>query len=712
MANLIGHSVGRYQIIEQLGRGGMATVYKAFDSRLERDVAIKFIRSDVVSDESFLIRFEREAKALAKLSNPHIVKVLDYGDYENMPYLVMEFIPGDTLKKKLGKPIHWKEAAKMLAPIAKTLDYIHKNNIIHRDVKPSNFLVGQGGELMLSDFGIAKMVDRKEDVQLTGTGVGIGTPEYMAPEQGLGSQIDGRADIYALGIVFYEMLTGRTPYQADTPMAVMYKQISEPLPPPAAYAPDLPEFVEKVLIKALAKKPEDRYQSMAEFAKALEGLVQKPVQEQPPTADFQSEPTRMAYPTQQRPAVTPTPPPASAQPYQQAQPYRQNQAPAVKEKKSSRGWITCGVILVIVLCLGTGIFALLGGFGAISSMFAAEPQGLEVHLNIPSPVSVGNEFEILVESRNTGSKDITISEIQLPKDIFGAAINTRIVPSPLGENEYTNTVGYEFGTSLAPGESSSTRFVFEPLLSGDYSGEVIVKVGNQEKATAFSLVIEEQAISSATNPADTPVPQPTSTSVEASPTNAQQSPTLTPVSGLNLLRSDDFSDSTSGWFTGTDSDGVYEYRNGEYWVTVNPEGRIVWVYLGESAANVKLSINTRVEASGENSGYGLICRYVDEENFYGFEISEDGYYTIWKRVNDEYIYLQEWEYWPNYPAVGQTAEMSITCLEDQLTLSINGELISEVTDSTFTSGDLGLFVSTYDYGNVTIAFDNFKAYYR
>ena len=304
MSNLIGHSVGRYQIIEQLGRGGMATVYKAFDSRLERDVAIKFIRADVVSDETFLIRFEREAKALASLSNPHIVKVLDYGDYENMPYLVMEFIPGDTLKKKLGIPMHWKEASAMLAPIAKTLEYIHKNNIIHRDVKPSNFLVNQGGELMLSDFGIAKMVDRKEDVELTGTGVGIGTPEYMAPEQGLGSQIDGRADIYALGIVFYEMLTGRTPYQADTPMAVMYKQISEPLPSPSGFAPGLPEFVEKILYKALAKKPEDRYQSMGDFAKALEGLAHR--QEQP-APEWQSEPTRMAYPTQQRPRPHPDP---------------------------------------------------------------------------------------------------------------------------------------------------------------------------------------------------------------------------------------------------------------------------------------------------------------------------------------------------------------------------------------------------------------------
>lgn len=216
MAGLVGESLGRYQITAQLGTGGMATVYKAYDTRLERYVAIKVIRSEHKQDEGFLKRFEREAKTLAQLSHPNIVKVLDYGEYEGAPYLVMEYVGGGTLKKK-GVRRQWIEVARLLAPMARALEYAHQHNIIHRDVKPANFLLTETGAPMLSDFGIAKILESEETSQLTGTGVGISTPAYMAPEQGSGKGVDKRADIYSLGVVFYEMVTGQTPYQADTP---------------------------------------------------------------------------------------------------------------------------------------------------------------------------------------------------------------------------------------------------------------------------------------------------------------------------------------------------------------------------------------------------------------------------------------------------------------------------------------------------------------
>jgi len=274
MVILIGQSLGRYHILEQLGEGGMATVYKAYDTRLERDVAIKIIRRGAFPPEQLdrvLKRFEREAKALAKLSQPNIVKVLDFGDYQGSPYLVMEYLPGGTLKPRLGKPIPWREAARLLLPIAHALQFAHGQNIIHRDVKPSNILITQSGEPMLSDFGIAKILESEEATALTGTGVGVGTPEYMAPEQWAG-KVMPHSDIYSLGVIFYEMVTGRKPYIADTPPAILLKQATEPLPRPIQYVPDLPEGVEKVLLKALAKKFEDRYQSMGEFALALERL--------------------------------------------------------------------------------------------------------------------------------------------------------------------------------------------------------------------------------------------------------------------------------------------------------------------------------------------------------------------------------------------------------------------------------------------------------
>ena len=278
MTNLIGQSLGRYHILEKLGEGGMATVYKAYDTRLEADVAVKVIRTDKFTPEVLaraLKRFEREAKALARLTHPNIVKVSDYGEYEGSPYLVMPYLPGGNLKAFLKQRGHllWQEAVKLLLPIAEALDYAHSQNVIHRDVKPSNILLTERGQPMLTDFGVAKVLEEEATIALTGTGMGVGTPEYMAPEQFQGKAIDGRADIYSLGIVFFETLTGRKPYQADTPAAVIWMQASEPLPRPKQFAPDLPGAVEKVLLKALAKKPEDRYQSMGEFAAALEGMT-------------------------------------------------------------------------------------------------------------------------------------------------------------------------------------------------------------------------------------------------------------------------------------------------------------------------------------------------------------------------------------------------------------------------------------------------------
>ena len=275
MSNLIGQALGRYQILEQLGEGGMATVYKAYDTRLERFVAIKVIRTDQFAPSmlgEMLKRFEREAKALAKLSHPNIVHVHDYGEHEGAPYLVMEYLPSGTLKQSGGAPVPWQQALHILLPIAQALAYAHEHNVIHRDIKPANILLTENGLPMLSDFGIAKILESNAGGTLTGTGMSIGTPEYMAPEQWTG-QSSPQSDIYSLAVVLYELLTGRKPYTGDTPVGIMLKQVNEPLPRPTQFVPDLPEGVENVLIKALEKRPEDRYQSMSEFASALEALA-------------------------------------------------------------------------------------------------------------------------------------------------------------------------------------------------------------------------------------------------------------------------------------------------------------------------------------------------------------------------------------------------------------------------------------------------------
>ncbi len=342
MKQLIGQSISRYHITELLGEGGMAAVYKAFDTRLERYVAIKFIRPDAVNQEIFLKRFEREAKALASLSHPNIVKIHDYGNHEGMPYLVMEYISGGTLKQKLGEPFSPQNAARLIIPIAQALDYTHRHNIIHRDVKPANFLMSESGQPMLSDFGIARMLEQGETRALTHTGTGIGTPEYMAPEQGMGEKVDQRADIYSLGVVFYELVTGKKPFRADTPMAVLMKHISEPLPSPLRFVPNLPEDVVNTISKALAKKPDDRYQSMSQLIAALENIMQTGWAA-PAYQTVKAPPQEYSAPVAQ--------PATRSQP---TQPVYTPPLPAKKPKSSPALWVG-GILLGVLACIVLGV---------------------------------------------------------------------------------------------------------------------------------------------------------------------------------------------------------------------------------------------------------------------------------------------------------------------------------------------------------------------
>ncbi len=275
MANLIGQKVDRYEIRELIGEGGMATVYKAYDTRLEREVAIKFTKRGAFPPdhlEMILKRFEREAKSLGRLSHPNIVGVLDYGEHEGVPYLVMPYLPGGTLKQQLGRPIPWRDAVQKILPIARALQYVHDHNIINRDVKPSNILLTENGEAMLTDFGLVKLFEGKDTQQLTASGAGIGTPDYMAPEQWTG-EATALSDMYSLGVVLYEMITGYRPYVSDTPAGVLLKQVNEPLPPPNQYIPDLPNDIEAVLLKVLARKPENRYPNMNAFANDLQSIL-------------------------------------------------------------------------------------------------------------------------------------------------------------------------------------------------------------------------------------------------------------------------------------------------------------------------------------------------------------------------------------------------------------------------------------------------------
>ena len=264
----------RYQLQEPIGRGGMATIYRGYDKRMERVVAIKVLRDIYSTDPKFVTRFQREAKAASALQHPNIVQVYDYGQTDGNYFIVMELIDGTDLRHYLrSRKILDNERAIIIAhDVALGLGAAHRRGIVHRDVKPQNVLVGRDGSIKLTDFGIASVYKDINAERLTTTGMTLGTVQYYAPEQAQGEIVSPAADVYALGIVMYEMLTGRTPFDGDSPVAVAMQHIQDPPVPPSQYNPNIPPALEEIILRCLEKVPEMRFRDGSQLARALEML--------------------------------------------------------------------------------------------------------------------------------------------------------------------------------------------------------------------------------------------------------------------------------------------------------------------------------------------------------------------------------------------------------------------------------------------------------
>jgi formylglycine-generating enzyme required for sulfatase activity/predicted Ser/Thr protein kinase len=268
MTDSVPEKLGKYRIIEEVGRGGFAAVYKAVDTTLDRTVALKVLAPHLLWDPTFVQRFQREAKVAANLDHSNIVTIYEVGQIEGVYFIAMQFLAGRTLSQILEAegPLPVPRAQAVIEQLASALDYAHARGFVHRDIKPSNIIVADDGRATLTDFGLVKA---GEGTQLTASGVVFGSLAYMSPEQGQGNAVDARSDIYSLGAMLFEMLAGRVPYEAETLMAVAIKHITDPVPRPTEFNPAIPKSVERVILKALAKAPADRYQSAGEMARAL-----------------------------------------------------------------------------------------------------------------------------------------------------------------------------------------------------------------------------------------------------------------------------------------------------------------------------------------------------------------------------------------------------------------------------------------------------------
>ena len=266
----------RYEIIEKIGNGGMATVYKSKDRVLNRYVAVKILRDEFTTDEEFIKRFRIEAQSAASLTHPNIVSIFDVGNEGSLYYIVMELIKGKTLKEIITEengPLPWKWSLNVVTQIASALETAHKNNIVHRDIKPHNIIITEDGIAKVTDFGIAKAVSNST---ITAFGTTIGSVHYFSPEHARGGYTDAKSDLYSLGVVMYEMLTGKVPFDADTSVSVALKHMQEDPVPPMEINPNIPKAVNDIILKAMQKEPMARYQTATAMLRDLAQALKNP----------------------------------------------------------------------------------------------------------------------------------------------------------------------------------------------------------------------------------------------------------------------------------------------------------------------------------------------------------------------------------------------------------------------------------------------------
>ncbi|HSH01758.1 MAG TPA: serine/threonine-protein kinase [Anaerolineae bacterium] len=454
MRDLTGEKLGQYTLEARVGQGGMASVYKAYQERMRRYVAIKVLPDMLAVDPTFYARFEREAQTIAQLEHPSILPVYDFGQDGHTTYIVMRYVDTGSLADRMGQgQLSYDEIRHIIRQLAEGLDYAHRQGIVHRDLKPDNVFLDKEGNALLGDFGIAQVTEGTQ--QLTGEAI-IGTPAYMSPEQGQGEKLDGRSDIYALGVILYELFTGQQPYQAETPMGLVIKHITTAMPDPRTIAPELHEAIANVILKATAKTRENRYQSMVDLANDLEqaiGIAQTGGTSAPstvildPVATPTTTPAPIPTPMTAQPAPTSTTAPTPSMP-SPAQPVK---TPAPTTGKKGLPVIPLAIGGFAIFCLASLIIAYL--------LFGGDDDG-EV-TTIPTPTSSAVIVNNTPETNNNNNNNTDNN-------------NTPPPPATLANNNGNN--------------NSNNELTVDPNITGTRLTASYLLEANQESVFGFGSI--------------------------------------------------------------------------------------------------------------------------------------------------------------------------------------------------------------------------------